>query len=481
MGFQQHGLDFIRTWSFTEDNWLVTLMPLNFVAFSLFDASPTIAIGIGWFVFLGCCAMVAAIAWRFISTTAAIVLLPMFLLSSIFAVGNGGFLGHPISHNSTMFFGMAALFGALVWLERGNRAALAFCAIVSFCAGLSDPWAIAAILAPMGVMASIQMLFTHERGARIRLLILAAMVLMTSALIKIHPIKFLIGSKFTFAGTDGIVDNFVWTAKALTALFNIYPGIGTPPLPLVMTVVSCGLMAWLFLSAIWALLRTMARLPLESLFLAGVAALSIGGVVVAYIAGPIHEQKIAIARMFANVYFFLPLLIALALHFATRHMPRPARIASCVCAALLAMTGVLSSPSVWLHSGPHVRTEEELNLASYLQAHGLHYGYGPYWGSQANAVTWLTNEAVTIRPVAFDRKDGHIFRRGPQTSPLWYLASDVPPGLDKAFVIVADPDNECPKIDICQTGIVKQFGAPQEILTYARLTIYVWDRPLVVR
>ena len=51
LGVKQHGLGWLADWSFTQDNWLFSLLPVNALLFELLGPRAEIPIYVGWVVF----------------------------------------------------------------------------------------------------------------------------------------------------------------------------------------------------------------------------------------------------------------------------------------------------------------------------------------------------------------------------------------------------------------------------------------------
>ncbi|MDB5419571.1 MAG: glycosyltransferase, partial [Phenylobacterium sp.] len=110
-----------------------------------------------------------------------------------------------------------------------------------------------------------------------------------------------------------------------------------------------------------------------------------------------------------------------------------------------------------------------------LQAHRLAYGYGPYWGANALAMEALTDGAVTIRPVVFQR--GRVARRPVEASSLWFAPQAEPAGAPLFLVIRTDIEG-CPALKACEAAARSQFGAPSERLVEGDAVVLVWRHPL---
>jgi hypothetical protein len=479
LGWQRDGLPFVTGWTYTQDNWLLTVIALSFAAFAVLGPQPWVVLAIGWLMFAGSCAMTALIARRFVSPLAGWVLLALFLLSGMFAVGRGGDMSMALEHTSSMLGGLVALYAWLVWLERGRVWTLAAGAVVALATALSDPWTLAAFLAPMGVVA-VGLIALTPRAGRLRLVVLAGTVLVVALLARtklLGVFGFLPATSYELSGLGWIDDRFAWTATVVAQLFDIYPGVSQ--VRVMTTALSCAVLAWLCGHAVLALGRARASLSGPARFLAGVAVVSPAAVVAAYLLGPISEQRLELGRFFPNVYFLLPLLIALA--FERARLPGVVRVVAVVCAGLMMAAGLASQPSAWLRGMPVVHSEGTDDLIAFLSAHGLHYGFGAYFGTQANAVTWLSGGAVTIRPIAFDETTGRISRRRDQTSPLWYTDGDAPGDVDRMFIAIGPGEENCFNPALCLAGVTAQFGTPDETLHDGTLDVLVYRRRIAVR
>lgn len=117
----------------------------------------------------------------------------------------------------------------------------------------------------------------------------------------------------------------------------------------------------------------------------------------------------------------------------------------------------------------------------FLKDNGLSYGYGPYWGSNANAVTAASMFQIRIVPVGFNRTDGTmVWGKRFQSSRRWYRPENIPKGLEEYFVIVAPDGEVCPDVNLCLSGLTRQFGKPVRRIKWGdNAFILVWDHPLI--
>ena len=126
---------------------------------------------------------------------------------------------------------------------------------------------------------------------------------------------------------------------------------------------------------------------------------------------------------------------------------------------------------------------------SFLKQNGLSYGYGPYWGAYANSVTAASARGSNSRPVTFDKGNGKMAWTRAITSKRWYTSKDVPEGVNEYFVIVNSDGEECPDVEVCLSGLSRQFGPPNRTLQHDQFdsrigstiksTILVWNHRLM--
>jgi hypothetical protein len=473
-GMHAHGLGFLKSWYYTQDNWLLSLAPFHFVQFALFGTKPLLLVISGWVIFVGCVAVALVIAWRMAGLTACLVLAPVLLLCRAGVVGKVAFLSYPIEHNISLLWGLVALVAAARWIRAGSLCALAGTTAALSIDGISDPWAKAAFLVPMLISgAALAMLMPRSPG-KSRLLALCAAVIAAGIVCQTKFfgwLSFLPEDQLLPANWQQMNDNFVAFVGMVAAMFSPFPGIATH-WPIVIGA------TWLLLgpltaAALGMIVRRRDRMLLEQWFLLLAMLLSVGGVTGAFLIGTFQELAVS-GRFFMNLYVFLPIVIATGVALAGRRA-RPFRLCAGGMAALLIVSGIASQPAAWLRAVPPLDKYGVFPLAAFLQSQGLRHGYGAYWGTDANAVSWVSHDRVEIRPVKFDPDTGEIAPRPGQTSPLWYEPNET---MQANFVIVThDPEN-CPKIEACVQGVINQFGSPVRTLTYQDMQVLVWNHGL---
>ncbi|MDB5492767.1 MAG: glycosyltransferase, partial [Phenylobacterium sp.] len=474
-GVREHGLGFLRSWTYTEDNWLFSLVPISSLFYSAFGATSRIAALVGWLFFVASVAMTAWLAAKLAGWRAAAITGCVLLFANYYALGHIGFLSYPITHNVSMAWGLAVLLLALWGVERQAYGPCIAAGLAVFVDAVSDPWASAAIAVPL-VLASGGLAAVHRRtrlGAIALTLCLASALALWAAYK--HPfgaLHFLPRGHFQPGGWQAMLVNLRFGYRALAVMFNILPGgdleaISTQVISVAALAAMVGASSLLVL---WGLPRASAGRQLVG----GVAVLSIGAVTTLYLLGP-PASGLYVGRFFPNLYFFGALLVAMAAAERWRTGPWAAKAAVGAYAALFVASGAAMTPQLWTQPVPPSEPPAAKALGAFLQAHRLAYGYGPYWGANALAMEALTDGAVTIRPVVFQH--GRVARRPVEASSLWFAPQAEPAGAPLFLVIRSDIEG-CPALEACEAAARSQFGAPSERLVGGDAVVLVWRHPL---
>ncbi|HEX3699594.1 MAG TPA: hypothetical protein VHV27_02865 [Phenylobacterium sp.] len=474
-GVADHGLGFVRTWTYTEDNWLFSLVPAASALYAAFGASPRVTVLTGWLVFVVSVALTAALAARLAGRRAAAITGAVLLFAPYHALGAIGFLGYPISHGVSMAWGLAALLLAVWGVERGAYGPCLAAAALVFIDAVSDPWASAAIAGPL-VLASGGLALANRRsrlgGCALALSVATALAFWAAYKHPFGTLRFLPRGHFQFGGPAAALTNLGFGARALAVMFNILPGANLEA-PTTRIAALAGL-AIVVGVAIGLTLWTLPRASPGRQLVGAVAILSLGAVAGLYLLGPANSG-LYVGRFFPNLYFLGALLVAMAASAGWAAWPLPAKAALGAYLALFVLAGAASAPRLWTAPLEPSEPADAKALGALLQGHHLSYGYGPYWGASALAMDGLTDGAVTIRPVVF--RNGRVARRPVEASSLWFAAGAEPSGARPFLVIRPDPEG-CAAPATCEADARRQFGAPAERLAWGDAVVLVWSHPL---
>ncbi len=454
----RHGLDALRVWHYTQDNWLLSVILPDLALIAVLGAAPWLALAQGWLLLLACCGLTALLARRSMPTPLAFCLGALLLFAHPDSLGRYGFLANPVSHGVTMAWGLLGLLLAARWVERrgiGCLAGTAFCLVV---AATSDPWAKPALLLPL--LLSCAACAVWHPALRPRLLALGSLALLCllGGTRWFGLLGFLPATRYQTTAHPQLAARAGAAIGVLGDEFSLLPWHGGAAASLTLP-----LLAALLLAA-W---RSRGRrgLALVPMF----CVLSCAGTALAFVLSDL-EVGLRLGRMMLNSYYLLPLLLAPPLHRAARHW----RVLGLIAASLFAATGLVETRRL----PPAADPGPPGDLYGFLQRHGLSHGYGPYWPTQANAGAWITRGRVVIRPL---QAVGALplQARGPQTYPWWYEPDDAAAPDGRVFFVAAPDRETCPSVAACLRAAGRSFGAPDRRLDWRGVPILVWNRPIL--
>jgi hypothetical protein len=475
---QRHGLAFLTSYEYTQDNWLLSLVPLAFAQFSIVGVRPFFVVISGWAIFVTCTGLTLWLARGAIGRRLSLALLPFLLLCNENLLGWPDFLGYPITHNISLLWGLVAVLLARNWLVTGRITILIAASLALVIDGISDPWAMPAFVLPMVLGGGIHGLIGVDRTTRIRSAGLAAAAAAACGLCLTKCaglLRFLPAEQFQPASWYQMNINAVAVLHIAGTMFSPFAFLA-PGWPIT-DAVTATVIAVLTVYAGTVFIRCYRDLPPPVLFVIIVSVLSIAGVTSAFILSVPEDVDVG-GRFFFNVYVFLPVLIGIALRYDTGRSGQWGVFVA-VYAALVVLAGICSQPSAWAQTRVHIKDYGTVAFAAFLQANGLHRGYGDYFGTQSSAVTWVSHGRVLLRPVSLDPHDFHISPRARQASPFWYGADEAARSAS-TFVVVGPVPLTCAVAQACIAGLTQQFGAPAKMLSYRDMKIMVWNRPLAL-
>jgi hypothetical protein len=478
-GITQHGLGWVSDWRFTPDNWLLSIVPLHAIAYSLLGDSPNIPLFLGWGVFIAAALASAGIAAR-LGARKALAPIVVVLLNLGPMAHSAGFVSYATSHNTTNLFGLIAVLCALGWIGRRRWLLLLAAAVLMTCGSISDPWMAASYDLPLGLAAAGLALHPAFKARRVELLALLAAVAISLVLYAsqlfglldfIPKLGFEVGS-FNLARQNAVV-----VEHDVGALLDAIPTA------ILRAGLAYGVSVLAFLSLAVSLAWTGRRVWLgpdpDKPFAFAVAALSAGGTAAALTIMNAPATEIS-SRFLINIPYLLAPVIGVLAESCWSRMGRVQKAAAVALPAALTITGMIGTGAHLRPDGVVIRDLGVDGETAFLKANGLSYGYGPYWGSNANVMALATRDAIRVRPVTFSRSSG-VMQTGarPQTSRRWYWPSDEPPGLQHWFVMVLPGEEECPDLGLCLAGLRRQFGEPARTLDYGGGKVLVWDHRLL--
>lgn len=486
-GVKSEGLSWIKDWIFTPDNWLLSLVPIEFLLFSIFGAKASVSVAFGYVIYvlnaLISALIIAKIGGKKSAPWIFLALTSFGLYMHLYA-----YISYATTHNITNLYGLIATLILSYWLEKPSFSSAICIAVILFLGAISDPWMIASYNLPILISGLIFLLILKNIDRKkIYLLCLLILFSLIAARSKAFGLlNFLESYEFTRASWKTIDKNSFFLIKDLGGMINIVPLIGNNSL--IGGLISISAALYLSLSGGYKIIspsqsqyEKLSRSKNGLIGLICVALISCSGVSVAFLLSA-TETNDASARFLINVPYFLIMIIAIAIEYNWNKFNVHYRLTAKIAIGGFAMASVTSIFPYVINAVKSHDTEDTstVELIDFLKKNGLTYGYGPYWGSKANALTMLSQGQVTIRPVSFDVDSGRMSTFRHQSSKRWYTNKDIPAGTSEFFVYVVSDGEECPDINICVSGLINQFGTPKRILNYNDAQILVWNHSLLV-
>ncbi|MHB1667822.1 DUF7024 domain-containing protein [Thiomonas sp.] len=486
-GTQIYGLDFIKNWIFTPDNWLLTLVPIDSLLFSIFGPHPYIVLFRGWLFFPLSTALCGLLALQLDTKWSPLIIPSVLLYSGSYGISSG-FLTYTVSHNSSMFFGLLMFVGSVAYIKSANKAWLPLIFVLSAACCISDPWFLAAFTLPGEISSFILLLLTiRERRNRHLLYLFAALTasIVVAKTMAFGLLNFIPTFPFSFGSRELVNRNAEYFIKDLGGILNIIPFNSQN---FFLTSLASIFMAGLLIAAssyLFSLTRNKEnRIPRTFSFI--FTALSVAGISFAFIFSNIQQAGYS-ARFIINILFFDIAFTIILTELAWSKIGVAYKILVVGCGIIFISAGLISNFKFIIR--PHIKTQDKgaQDIIKYLKAHNLNYGYGPYWygngpywGIGSNAVTWLSDNKIIIRPVMFNPTSGFmIIGNRPETDKLWYRPHDLPQKQHDYFVFVTNDGDNCANVDICINGLIHQYGQPKNILHHGSAYIMVWPHQLL--
>lgn len=474
-GVNDFGLEWIKDWIFTQDNWLFSLVPIHFLEFWLFGANPALLITTGWLLFVGSTVAAGFIA-RQLSAKLSFYLIPVILIFAGLYAHKSGLISYSTSHNITNLFGLLSTLALLKWCKLRRKHLLAIIIFLNTAGGLSDPWMLPSYTLPTGLVGIFMMLRGSSSQEKISGVILAVAMAVSALLVKslmFGMLDFLPQMHFSVGDGETIKSNFFYLVNDLGRLLGILPD--RYPNALLYNAISILSIVALYTAGIWFSIRYTANsLPQVFFYL---SSFSIAGISLALLISSEPATAIS-ARFLINILYLSTISIAVSLEHNWRAIPLGWKAASITIAILFMVSGFLSTYHLLLKPGFSIKTNKHQDLMEFLTQENLNYGYGPYWSTAANAVTALSSSTIKLRPIQFDKNSGMpIFSMRAETSKQWYTTKDIPPSQNTFFVIVTYDAEECIVPTTCRKGLIKKYGQPERHLYYKGYEIMVWKKP----
>jgi hypothetical protein len=478
-GFQDQGWSFVHSWRYTPDNWLFMIVPVHFLLFAIFGPMPWVPVLVGWLYFAGSAALTGLLTARLSNSRTFGFVAFVLLICLSYSAQRFGFASYAISHNATNFSGLLSLVVLFAWLRSGRLCWMLLWLAITVTAGISDPWLIGSYTLPVLLLSLYRSVVRDLDGvlARSRYRWFSASALLAIFAVKTSAfslLTFLPRFSFRLVSPSAMFVNAKVTAiNAVRICFGFGNEIGSA-----ISVALLFAVAAIVLGLVFLRLKHKVITSSQFSFLF-IALTSIGGIL---LASTITTAALASQdgmRFIINVPYLLVLAVlpsvAAVWTMTKRLYQHVAAIAALILAGITCLTLYTQTRTLEFALTDHGASD----FVTFAHANGLQFGYGAYWGSNANAVTWVSNGTVVIRPVRFSKASGEIILDDRmQTAPSWYTGHRKGGSSSGNFVIVSNDGEECHNVTLCISGVEAQLGVPDKSLTYDGQKILVWDHPL---
>ncbi|WP_141738271.1 hypothetical protein [Acidithiobacillus caldus] len=492
-GLLHHGIQFLTTWRYTEDNWLLSVGPISFVIYYLFGANAITIIAPGWFVlvFNACVGgyILKLLLKNYIYPS--LIFLLACLLPSIGSMGGDGFMTFLLSHNSTMSIVLVS-FSCLLMVFKRNQATfiniwMLLLSLSVFVGGLSDPWFNAAFTLPAIVsLTIIAVSKKYRRHVCISLLyIIIGLILSTTRVFGL--LYFLPSTNYVFVKSiTQFYLNIHFLIRSLLVFANAHELLRINHL------LGCVYILGLIYAAMNAIyylaVKHKFRTIVENLFVY-FTFLSILVMVCAFVFSNFPGGNYS-ARYLVNIFYFIFIIVIYA--YSIKYDGKIYKMAvPLLLFALYAASSLYQGVPYWTKVPLNQKNSTSISLINFLEGHGLHYGYGGYWSSDANAISVLSDYHVFIRPVSYEPI--HVKGSNPnfpftyivgnhaQSSPFWYHHVDTDK-YNNSFLIIAHggglPELYNNSISSSEKIATEQFGEPYKTYDFKNEKILVWDKKI---
>ncbi len=496
-GFINHGISFITSWRYTQDNWLLSLAPFTFPSYAIFGINKYTLIAPGWVLLVASAFIGGFISYKI--TNDKILSFYFFVIASLLpgpmSLGNVGFMSYLFSHNSSMFYVILSVL--LVSLMIRNQKSTyshsilysIIIALVCFVAGISDPWFEAAFFVP--ALASLLIILFIGNNIIKRLVSFALLSVLIGLLLAYTKLfgllAFLPKSNFVFVSSIAqLEENFHLYFNSILTFINANYIFSHSYIAGVIYV--CLFIVILLYSVVSSAMSVVSEVGYKQ-FIIYFSFFSIVTVSLAYLLSNFPGGAYS-GRFLVNIYYLTLVIITYSI-FSKRKKIIVYALSLSFFTAYVAFS-LLQSYPMWIKINLSDTNNTQSGLINFLYTHDLKYGYGGYWATNANAVAIISNYKVIIRPVSYEpvinKKNNipsfpqaYIIGNHPLSSPLWYEPSNSPPHNNEFLVISAGGESSelfNNSIKMSKKLAIEQFGTPTKIYEYENKIILVWNKNL---
>lgn len=447
---RNNGIDAIKSWIPTEDNWYLSVYPIHFIIYAFFGwTSIHTLIAISSAQVLACAFLSFLIVRRISNGAYSILIMPALCSLPYFCYAIG-FISHPFSHNTSNLYGLLLIYININTNKRLYRSL--FSCVIILIAAVSDPWLMAAYGLPVMLHSLVVDIKQKQNRFMPSLFLFLSLIIYFSQFIQKClgvPV-----AHFHIADFTVIKSNIYWYIYSIGGMVNMsYHDSDVYKLISFLIFITLGT---------YGILRLYSSGRKEVSFL---MMMSVAGISGAYILG-LPEKQYYSARFLVNVIY-----IYYIISFFMIALDRKIRCFYFIAVIFVSISSIIG----------HVRnSSDNLVLAAeqqlrFMEENNLKYGFGPYWSGNPNVVTWLSKSDIDFNPIIFRADDGYMDWATPHAQS---FRDNIKPKKKSTFIMISSDGESCKDIDICIRGVKEQYGNPDKIIRYHDSFFYVYDNGL---
>ena len=476
-GIHTYGLIFLKSVSYTPDNWLFSLIPIFFILFSLFGVNAYVVVAVGWLIYTTSAILTGFIVKKVTNN---------FLLASVATVfslfvgiynDSASWMVYSNTHNISMLWVLVSLLIVIkIFTEQKSKINIIYfiCLfITTFISGFSDPWFNAAFNLPM-ILALLAICFKDkEQRKNSKGIALSIILSWFISFTKVFGLlSFVPSSHFVFISSlNQLLKNFLLYSVSIASFFNIAQSFSMNFIfGIVFLILSIYVLTFTIVKLLLLIKNNLIQFSSLEKIVIYFSLISIIVISGAFLLSTFPGGLYA-SRFLYNIFYCLLILFIVLLNKVSFH--KKDKIVTFLYLAFYILIGISGNNQAWLNPEIKIKSLGVENLITTLEANNLHFGYGDYWSTQANSINVLTNGKITVVGI-LDSFSPHM-----QASNFYFNTPTIPKERYYFLVIPNIPTNEwhlSPQESL--ENAKELFGDPIKVITLKNHTIIIWDHIL---
>jgi len=480
-GFHNYGLVFLKSVIYTQDNWLLSLIPIFFVLFSLFGANAYVVVVVGWLIY-GISAILTGVIVRKV-TNNFLLALAATVFSLFVGIYNysASWMVYSNTHNISMLWVLVSFLIVIkILTEQKSKINIIYLIclfITTFISGFSDPWFNAAFNLPM-VLALLVIYFKEKEQRQnskgiILSIILSWFLSWFMSFTKVFGLLSVLSDHFVFISSlHKLIENFLLYSVIIASFFNILQAFDINFIfGIIFLILSIYVLIFTIVKLVSLIKNNLIQFSSLEKIVIYFSLISIIVISGAFLLSTFPEGLYA-SRFLYNIFYCLLILFIVLLNKISFN--KKDKILMFLYIIFYIVIGISGKNQAWLNPEIKIKSLGVENLITTLEANNLHFGYGNYWSTEANSINVLTNGKITVVGIT------DSFSPHGETSSFYFNTTTIPKERYYFLVVPNSPTNEwhlSPQESL--ENAKKLFGDPVKVITLKNHTIIIiWDHML---